>query len=223
MDAQRLHRLVEIMDAMASGDTAAVFALRAEYGGAIGAAVRDALRRRGAVCPREEVESLVVDVCLMLFDTADSWSAQGGALPWIWAQMRVGNLVDRHLGQYADRFDEHDDACVGANSCVDCGRGWAEEPPVLDVLDRLSSAHPAARLLQEALDQVATARDGELFLELRIQELLGDRSPAVTVGGLLGLQPEAVRQQHRRVRLRLRRLAESNARFAPLAALPLVA
>ena len=87
----------------------------------------------------------------------------------------------------------------------------------------MSRAHAGARLLQEALGTVATARDRELFLELRIQELLGDRSPAVTVGALLGLNPEAVRQQHRRVRLRLRLLAESDARFAELAVLPLVA
>ncbi len=222
MEAGRLGRLAELMAAMAQGDTAAVFALRGEYGGSIAAAVRDVLRRRGALCTRDEIESLVVDVCLMLYETAASWSAEGGALPWIWAQMRVGNLVDRHLGQYADPLDEQRDGPVGG--FVTSGQeGSADEPPVLDVLDRLSSSHPAARLLQEALGQVATARDGELFLELRIQELLGDRSPAVTVGGLLGLHPDAVRQQHHRVRLRLRRLAESNARFAPLATLPLVA
>ncbi len=223
MEAGRLRRLVELMAAMAGGDTAAVFALRGEYGGSIAAAVRDALGRRGALCTHEEIEGLVVDVCLMLFDTAAAWSADGGALPWIWARMRVGNLVDRHLGQYADRLDEQRDGRMAEGPGTGGGQACTDEPPVLDVLDRLGGAHPAARLLQEALGQVASVRDGELFLELRIQELLGDRSPAVTVGVLLGLQPEAVRQQHRRVRLRLRRLAESNARFAPLASLPLVA
>jgi hypothetical protein len=221
MEAQRMQRLEDLMAAMAAGDTAAIFALRGEYGGSIGAAVRDAVRRRGTVCGREEIESLVVDVCLMLFETAASWSPEGGALPWTWAKRRIGNLVDRHLGQFADPLDEQrDDRVVGGSTDATVS---SDDPPVLEVLDRVSRAHAGARLLQEALGTVATARDRELFLELRIQELLGDRSPAVTVGALLGLNPEAVRQQHRRVRLRLRLLAESDARFAELAVLPLVA
>ncbi len=223
MEAERMQRLGELMSAMAAGDAGAVFALQGEFGGSIGAAVCDAVRRRRAVCSREDTEGLIVDVCLMLFETAGSWSPDGGALPWTWAEKRIGNLVDKHLGQFADQLDERRDERAADCSAGTLAGSGVDEPPVLEVLDRLSCAHPGVRLLQEALGSVATARDRELFLELRIQELLGDRSPAVTVAGLLGLHPDVVRQQHRRVRLRLRRLAESDDRFASLADLPLVA
>lgn len=223
MEPERVQRLGDLMAGMAVGDIAAMFALRDEYGASISAAVREVVHRRGAVCGRDEMESLVVDVCLMLFETAAAWSPDGGALPWTWAQKRIANVVDRHLGQFAECLDQQrHDWAVDAVGRVQ-GPAFAEDPPLLDVLERLSCAHPGARLLQEALGTVATVRDGELFLELRIQELLGDRSPAVTVGALLGLNPDAVRQQHRRIRLRLRRLAESDMRFAPLAGLALVA
>ena len=218
-----MQRLGQLMTVMAAGDTRAVFALLDEFGGSIGAAVREALRRRGTMCNREDAEALVLDVCLMLFETAGGWSPEGGALPWTWAEKRIGNLVDRHLGQFADPLDERRDEVIDASSGRTAVGQCLDEPPVLDVLDGLSRAHPEARLLQEALGTVATARDRELFLELRIQELLGDRSPAVTVAGLLGVHPDVVRQQHRRVRLRLRRLARSDDRFAALAGLALVA
>lgn len=222
MDVERMQRLADLMAAMSGGDTEAMFALRVEFGGSISAAVRGALRARATVCAREEVESLVVDVCLMLFERAAAWSPDGGALPWTWSRKRIGNLVDRHLGQFAEPLDHQVE-----ERAIDCPLGapgdGRDDAPVLDVLGRLGRVHPTARLLQEALGMVATERDGELVLEVRLQELLGDRSPARTVGALLGLSSDAVRQQHRRVRLRLRRLAEADARFASLAALPLVA
>ncbi|CAN5722272.1 hypothetical protein BH10ACT1_BH10ACT1_29720 [soil metagenome] len=70
---------------------------------------------------------------------------------------------------------------------------------------------------------MASDRDQVVFLETAIQASMGDRSPAATVARLLGLTPEAVRQQHRRVRLRLQRLAEDDPRFAGLAELAVVA
>ena len=62
-----------------------------------------------------------------------------------------------------------------------------------------------------------------LFLETEVQASLGDRSPAVTVGQMLQLRPEAVRQQHGRVRKRLQALAASDPYFADLADLAIVA
>lgn len=222
MDEARTERVAELMAAMAGGNATAAFSLRDEFGGSISAAVRDTLGRRSAWCGAEEVEGLVVDVCLMLFDIATGWSPYGGALPWTWAARPIGTLVDLHLGQFAGPLGDWADESLARTSEGHVA-GRSQEPPVLDVLAGLGARHPAARLLHEALGTVATPRDGELFLELRIQQLLGDRSPSVTVGGLLGLQPEAVRQQHRRVRMRLRSLAETDQRFAPLASLALVA
>jgi hypothetical protein len=70
---------------------------------------------------------------------------------------------------------------------------------------------------------VASERDQVIFFETAVQSALGDRSPAATVAGLMGIRPEAVRQQARRVRLRVQRLAADEPRFAVLADLSVVA
>ena len=87
----------------------------------------------------------------------------------------------------------------------------------------MGSTEPLVELLFEALELVLSERDRQLFLEVEVQQALGDRSPATTVGPMLGMQPAAVRQQYRRARLRLRRLAGTDPRYAPLADLPIVA
>ena len=58
---------------------------------------------------------------------------------------------------------------------------------------------------------------------MRLQASLGDPAPAVTVGRTFGLRPDAVRQVVKRTRDALGRLAADEHRFAPLAAIPLVA
>ena len=62
-----------------------------------------------------------------------------------------------------------------------------------------------------------------LFLETGLQGVLGDRSPAKTVADLHGVAPTSVRQQHRRIRLRVQHLAATDPRFAPLGTLAIVA
>lgn len=222
MERERAERLATLMAAMADGDAAALFRMRCEFGGAITAVVRRMLRLRGVSCAAEEIDGLVIDVCLMLFDVACGWSPDGGAVPWVWAERRVFNLIDSYLGQFSDPLDDGSVAS-DAGGPARVGATSALEPPVLELLDQLGQADPAVGLLHEALAAVASPRDGELFLELSVQQVMGDRSPAVTVGTLLGLRSDAVRQQHHRVRLRLRRLATSDVRFAPLADLALVA
>lgn len=216
----RKQSVAVLMARMAAGDAAAIFELYDEFGAAIAASVRRVLATRGAVgLPREEVDGIVIEVCTDLFERAASWSPDGGALPWVWAERRIGNLVDRALGQHADSLDvEHVADTLPAER-------WAaaDEPDLLHVLRRAAERRPECALLADALGSVATERDRELFLEVGIQASLGDRSPAVTVGALLGMQPDAVRQQHRRVKRRLQQLAAQDTRFAPLAALPMVA
>ena len=94
---------------------------------------------------------------------------------------------------------------------------------MLEVLAGLARDHPEVALLREAVGRVASDRDQLIFFETAVQASLGDHSPAVTVGQLLGIRPEAVRQQHRRVRLRVQHLAATEPRFAALADLPVVA
>jgi hypothetical protein len=78
-------------------------------------------------------------------------------------------------------------------------------------------------LLEEAVRRVATDRDRTLFWETVLQQAMGDPSPATTVGRTLGVTPSVVRQQHRRIRVRIARLAELDPRYAAVGRLPLVA
>jgi hypothetical protein len=78
-------------------------------------------------------------------------------------------------------------------------------------------------LVWEALLTVASARDRALFLEVLVQTSLGDRAAAATVADLVGMKPDAVRQQSSRIRRRLRDLAAANPRYADLADLAIVA
>ena len=62
-----------------------------------------------------------------------------------------------------------------------------------------------------------------ILLEVGVQAVLGDPSPAVTVAADRGMSPDAVRQAVSRTRRRLRHLAEDDERYAVLAELPIAA
>jgi hypothetical protein len=219
-EQDRIERVTRLMARMAAGDAAAVFELYEQFGASVAATVRRVFAGRGVVAPpRDEVDGVVIEACMDLFERASSWSPDGGAMPWVWAERRIANLVDRTLGQHADPLDvERLDEVLPPRSSVASGT----EPEVLDVLRAVAGWQAECALLADALGSVATERDRRVFLEVGLQASLGDRSPAVTVGALLGMQPDAVRQQHRRVKRRLQRLAANEARFAPLADLALV-
>ena len=85
------------------------------------------------------------------------------------------------------------------------------------MLERLALVDARVALLSEALHRVANARDIELWLAMREQEAMGDRSPAASVGPWLGMEPAAARQQRRRVELRLQALVRDDPHFAGLA------
>lgn len=218
---ERTGRVAALMARMADGDAAAAFELYEQFGTAIAATVRRLFAKRGVVGPpRDEVDGVVIEACMDLFERAASWSPDGGAMPWVWGERRIANLVDRALGQHADPIDaERLDEVLLPPASTPSG----SEPEVLDVLRAVAGLRGECALLADALGAVATERDGRVFLEVGIQASMGDRSPAVTVGALLGMRPDAVRQQHRRVKRRLQQLAAREARFAPLAGLALVA
>jgi len=91
------------------------------------------------------------------------------------------------------------------------------------VLDELARRRPEWELVRAALGRVATTRNQRIVLSVRVQSALGDPSPAATVARDVGLQPDAVRQVVHRARRAMRRLADGDARFAPLMATSLVA
>jgi len=219
-EQERIERVTRLMARMAAGDAAAVFELYEQFGASVAATVRRVFAGRGVMAPaRDEVDGVVIEACMDLFERSSSWSPDGGAMPWVWAERRIANLVDRTLGQHADPLDidRLDEVLPPLPT-----RSSGTEPEVLDLLRTVAGWRAECALLADALGSVATERDRRVFLEVGLQASLGDRSPAVTVGALLGMQPDAVRQQHRRVKQRLQRLAASEARFAPLADLALV-
>ncbi len=212
--------LATVMARVAAGEAGAVFALRERFADELARTVRGLARRRGVTLGPDDVEDLVTDAALELAHLAGSWRPDG-APPWVWARARLAAVVDRHLGQWTRPLD--DAALARAEQSGPVPAGPISEPEALVVLERLAGRDPAVALLVEALERVASERDRELFVEALLQASLGDRSPAVTVGALLGVSPEVVRQQHRRVRRRVGQLAATDERYAELAGLAVVA
>lgn len=215
---ERSALVAALMQRMADGDNAAAFELAERFGPELRATIGRIAVGRGARLGRQDLDDLVVDVALELNRLARSWRPAGGARPWSWARHRVAALVDRHIGQYATPLD-----AVAEPAAPDRPGTTDEEEPLLAVMERLAAADPTIALLVEALEQEVSARDRRLFLEIEVQQVLGDRAPAATVAALVGVSGSAARQQHRRTRLRLQRLAATDPRFAPLASLAIVA
>lgn len=214
----RRELLQALMAGMAAGDGAAVMGLAVEFSGSIGAAVRAHLAELGVHDPdREDVDELVLDVCVMLSGIAGSWKADGGASPWQWAWHRVRQVVSAWVGQHADPLD---DALLQREAPPEAP-GVEEEVEV--TFARLAAMVPAVALVRDGLAAVASERDQAILLEVEVQTILGDPSPAVTVATDRGMSPEAVRQAVSRTRRRLRHLARDDERFAALADLPLAA
>lgn len=214
--------LEAIMARLAGGDEAAVVTLYERFGGQIAGAVQAVSRRRPGRIDRDDLDGLVYEVCEEMRLVAPAWSPDGGALPWVWARHRVANVVDRVLGQVTELLDEGrladlDDRPVeGAERAVD--------GTMLDALERLAPDMASARLLSEALDEAdVSRRDRELWLQYEYEKRSGNASPAATVAPVFDMREPSVRQAARRARERLRLLAATDDRFAPLADLPLLA
>jgi hypothetical protein len=220
VDAQRYERVVAIMAAMAAGERAAVFRLYAEFGGHLGATMRWELRRLGVeYTSPEELDGMVIDACLELFECGAAWDPDWGVLPWTWAERRLRGIASAWVGQHADEIDvEGMDRSAATPLPAQAG-----DEVDLDVLARLAGYHAGAALVLDALARVATARDQAIVLEFQSQKVAGDPSPARTVAGRHHVSPEVVRQVVCRVRARLARLAVTDERNAPLVESAMVA
>ena len=119
--------------------------------------VRRALRARQVDLPRAEIDELVGDAALVLFEHAGSWRPEGGALPWVWAQHRIVNAVDRHLGCFADHLDDDKlSAWEVAGRTGRPGPAPGDEPDTFELLESLAGRDPRLRALADALNEVAT-------------------------------------------------------------------
>jgi hypothetical protein len=225
VDRQGFDELAAIMDRLAQGDEAAVVALYERFRGRIAGAVQQVAAVRGTRLPPDDLEGVVVEVCFELARVAGAWSPDGGALPWVWARHRVANVVDRELGQWTEPLDEqHIAHAVDDAQAPDSGSAPGRDAPMWPVLERIAADHQGARLLLDALERSGISRrDRELWLEYVCEKAVGNPAPATTVGPVFAMKESTVRQAARRVRQRVRRLATTDERYAPLAGLPVLA
>jgi len=211
-------RLAAVMAAAAAGDPGAPVTLASEFAAPLGAVVRSELRRHHVHrVDNDDLGGLVLDCAFALVDCAGAWDPDG-ALPWTWARARLVAVVSAWVGQFAESFEVERHDRMGNASTV-----WgSHEPAFTDVLHHLAARNPVVALVREALDEVGSARDQELLLTYAAQQRAGDHSPAVTLSAMSGLSPDAVRQRVSRMRRSLRKLAQSDPRFAVLADLDLL-
>ncbi len=201
MEPQRRIRLVQIMTALAVGDHAMVFALIEEFEVELTRQVRHIARAAGRQLSPEQVADLVVDCGLVLAEVAAAWRPDGGALPWTWARARLAQVVHRELFG-PEPVDPADLGNIDGPEGSGPVRPAAVEPDWCGILSGLAAGRRDVAGVVVELEQVSE-RNRQVFLEFRLQQDLGDPSPANTVADMFDLQPANVRQIVQRTRRRL--------------------
>lgn len=184
-----------VMARLRAGEGSAVWDLHTVAEPALGRMVRAEARRIDVRIGEEDVLDLTLDAAVELGHLAGSWDP-AGALPWVWAKRRIAALVHQHVGVFADPLPAD----------VTSMEELMAPPPVDDpreVLHRLAGHHPAARRLEQHLAATASERDAAIWLEVRMEQAAGNRSPAVTVGVGHDLAPATVRKVVQRISRRL--------------------
>ena len=158
MERERFARLVELMAAMAGGRIEAAFALRDEFAGALRRAVRRALRARQVDLPKAEIDELVADAALVLFEHAGSWRPEGGALP-----VGLGPAPHRQRGRPPPRVlrrppRRRPAERLGGQRGGPGGpaRRRATSRTPFELLESMAGRDPRLRALADALNEVAT-------------------------------------------------------------------
>lgn len=195
-------RLAQVMALAGAGVEAAAVLLYQEFGLHIARSLRRHLTDFGVRdIDADDLHGLTMDACFALYDHARSWSPTGGALPWVWADRRLRQLVSAHIGQWSDPIDEEHQALPAAPMAT----SWAsDEPDELDLLRLMAKSRRDVAAYIDALDAAATSgRNKEVLVAYRLQASLGDHSPAVTIGRRFAMTPAAVRQVVKRTSDRL--------------------
>lgn len=220
MEAGQRMRLEAVMETMALRNPDGLFNLHREFWSPLAASLQCHLRRMGVDrIGEEDLDGLVLDACIVLFDVAPSWKPDG-SLPWVWVHPRLIAVVTRFVGLHADHWSA--DQLDQLQESVGAPVVAPVDGDPLRILDGLGADDPLCHLLAEAFEEVGSARDRTILLEVKMQAQSGDPSPAVTVGAELGMRPEAVRQATHRARRRLREAIAREPRFRPLADLALL-
>lgn len=195
---------------LAGGDIAALWALANEFNTELRSVARRrllAIGRTDLAADEDLLAGLVLDIGFLFIGT--SWSADGGALPWVWAANAINKVVSDTAGHRAISFDADialreapSEPLIGTDSDVDLGQ--------------LAERRPIVRLLTDAIREVASDRDRQVHIAYRMQHADGDPSPANTVASEFGLGAANVRQIDKRTRAKLAALASTDPNYAPL-------
>lgn len=204
--------LDQIMAGMGSGDAAFLFAFIEAFGPKVRWVVRGILEgmgRRDLTHDQAEIDGLTLDACDVIFRRAGGWRP-GGAAPWTWAFKAIRSEVARSIGHRVVEFDAEILECE-----VD-SHGGVVADLAGDDLDALIARHPRVGLLDQAIRSAGSHRDQQVYWEYRIQQGLGDPSPALTVAARFGLRPDNVRQICRRHGQKVWRAVTTDPRFVEL-------
>jgi hypothetical protein len=205
--------LNQMMAGMAAGDAAFLFAFVEAFSHKVRWIVRSILEgmgRHDIVRNSDELDGLTLDACDVIFRRAGGWKP-GGAAPWNWAFKAIRSEVARSIGHRVVEFNTDDDRDSEVESHGDVVFDLA-----VDDLSVLISRHPRVGVLDRAIRSVGSERDQHVYWEYRIQQGMGDPSPAHTVGARFGLNPDNVRQLCRRHGQKVWALVEADPAYAEL-------
>ena len=178
--------------------------------------IRRDLQQIGVRPGADQMHDLVADGFVMILEVADKWRPDGGAHPCYWAGRRILAASRRSLGFFADELD------AAAHEHIETISRDSPDSDVLEIAARLAASHPEVRLVLDALAGVKE-RDRRVFLRILQEQAGGNRLAAVTVAVEETMQPAAVRQVCRRVRVRIAKLVAAEPGYLPLRDLPLLA
>lgn len=210
-----------VMAHLADGDVAFVTTLTEHHGARIAATVRRLLRGIGQAHiadDHREVTDIVEEVALdVIFEKASSWRPDGGALPWVWAEKAIRQLIVARVGHPRVPVDDDTIGQIPEPAAPVSHRGTTT-----DTWDIARANDERILLVDRALEVVASERDREVWRQYVIQQSNGDHSPANTVAAMTGLSPANVRKISQRVRQGLEHLARDDERFTQLRSLAIL-
>ncbi|MEQ8718759.1 MAG: hypothetical protein RIE08_14200 [Acidimicrobiales bacterium] len=210
-----------VMAHLAGGDIAFVTTLIDHHGARIAATVRRVLRGIGQAHiadDHREVTDIVGEVALdVIFEKASSWRPDGGALPWVWAEKAIRQLIVARIGHARVPVDDETLGQIPEpDGPVSHRRGTG------DTWDIARANDERIALVDRALEVVASERDREVWRQYVIQQSNDDHSPANTVAAMTGLSSANVRKISQRVRQGLEHLAREDERFTELRSLAIL-
>jgi len=199
---RRNEELCALMEAMAQGDSGALFTFVNRFRPELTSTVRSILGsvgRRDVGARPADIEFLVLSAGIVVYDRAPRWNSEGAA-PWLWAIRAIRGEIVQWLGHPRVEFVAE----------------WHSAPEAVaaggsDITYRdLAARNEEIAAWIAAVQQVTSERNADVHIEYQTQKSLGDPSPANTVGRQFNLQPANVRQIDRRVRRQLGQLHEAS-------------